>query len=946
MEIEGWVEQFLSDQVPSQILSTPLPDEVANAVVERLKQEADRYWSIDPNCSLKYADRITAIGQARGDKIHVALGLMARGDALKFLGKLQEAWEMLEQSGNIYQTSGDEIGWARTRIGRAYLAAKLNYVADAFADADRARLIFIRYGEHEKLLRLNLNLATLHVSLGEEHKALLLYQSALTIAKSLGEAGEQYLGLLNMNMGLAYSDLGNFSQALDSYERARIIYTARNEARNIVINEYNIAFIAQIQGRHRDALKLLYSILERGIEQFPFEYRAVKRDMTECYLYLNRYLDARDLAKQVITDYRSFGAAHELARSLLHLATAEAALANLDAAQDALNEAESIFSSLGATSGVAATHLKRGQIKLKQGYATTACQEAIAAANDFVSCGQQDNYVTARLLQCQALFALKDSRAAEAGVSTLQFAQRNNIPLLRYAAHLLLGQIAESTDKTRRAIRHYQVAISTIERVQRGLTITLQPGFLEDKGEASRALIALYLRTNKAGNAFEAVERAKSQVLLGYLANRQGMRWASDDTRSRILIEELKKLRAEHQWFYRLAQSPAKLNRSNTLSPEQARAEVAARERRMRTITEQLYIYSRNDPTSNRVPITSLNDVQHRLEQDALLVEFYNDGTHLWAFLLDGHTIEFHGLPITVDKLNQLLAQLQSNVAAALSMDPQSASARSLSQMARRILQKLHALLLEPLMLRRFDRQRLIIVPYSLLHYLPFHLLHDGSSYLIEKYEVVILPAASLATQPGPRQNPGALILANSYEGRLPHTLREAHMVQRLFGGRLYIEEKADRAALQTQPSQILHIAAHGEHRLDQPDLSYLQLADGQLYADDMLQQDLSYELVTLSGCETGRANVVASDVLIGLGRGFLYAGAGALLASLWRVADGSTFQFMERMYTALFSGTSKAAALRQAQRSLLTENQDAHPAFWGAFQLIGDACPLHSRII
>jgi CHAT domain-containing protein len=113
------------------------------------------------------------------------------------------------------------------------------------------------------------------------------------------------------------------------------------------------------------------------------------------------------------------------------------------------------------------------------------------------------------------------------------------------------------------------------------------------------------------------------------------------------------------------------------------------------------------------------------------------------------------------------------------------------------------------------------------------------------------------------------------------------------------------------------------------------------LYADDMLQQDLSYELVTLSACETGRANVAASDELIGLGRGFLYAGAGALLVSLWRVADDSTLQFMERMYSALFSGVSKAAALRHAQRSLLTENEDAHPAFWGAFQLIGDAQPL-----
>jgi len=62
MEIEGLVEQFLSEQVPPEVLSTPLPNEAANAVVERLKQEADRYWYIDYHRSLEFADRIITIG--------------------------------------------------------------------------------------------------------------------------------------------------------------------------------------------------------------------------------------------------------------------------------------------------------------------------------------------------------------------------------------------------------------------------------------------------------------------------------------------------------------------------------------------------------------------------------------------------------------------------------------------------------------------------------------------------------------------------------------------------------------------------------------------------------------------------------------------------------------------------------------------------------------------
>jgi CHAT domain-containing protein len=143
----------------------------------------------------------------------------------------------------------------------------------------------------------------------------------------------------------------------------------------------------------------------------------------------------------------------------------------------------------------------------------------------------------------------------------------------------------------------------------------------------------------------------------------------------------------------------------------------------------------------------------------------------------------------------------------------------------------------------------------------------------------------------------------------------------------------------------VLHIAAHGEHRLDQPDLSYIQLADGQLYTDDLLQHDLSYELVTLSACETGRANVAGGDELIGLGRGFLYAGASALIASMWQVADHSTLGLMQHLYRALSAGESKAAALRSAQLAALHQSTQSHPAFWGPFQLVGDASPLSVAI-
>jgi CHAT domain-containing protein len=950
MEIEGLVEKFLNDQVPSHILSTPLPDEVATAIVERLKQEADRHWYIDPHRSLAFADRIVTIGTQQDNPSHIALGLMARGDALKLLGRPMEAWETLEQAGGMFRGIKDEVGWARTRIGHLYLSTTVNRVSEALADAEQARAIFTKYDEREKLLRLDINMALVHTFLGDQFQALRLYHSALAIAETLGTAGEQYVGPLYIDIGLAHEFLGDFTQALAYYDRAREIHIARNETLNIAVIELNIAYIAQLQGHYRRALRLLYGILGRDIEYFPLEYLSVKRDMTECYLYLNRYAEARDLAQQLVTEYRNLGAMHDTGRNLLHLATAEAELNHFDAARLALEEAEPIFASLGATTWIATVQFRRGRIALKQGETNKAYELAVTAGDCFAQNGQQVHYASAILLQCQAQLVLGDfTEALQGSTRALAIAQRFNVPSLRYASHLLLGQISDTRRNPIRAARHFQAAAATVERVQRGLTITLRTGFLEDKGQASRSLIALYLSAGRTTCAFDALEHAKSQVLLSYLANREQSYWARGDEHNHTLMKELNHLRAEHQWFYSLAHEPQKINdrhtvNTNTVSPEQALTEVAVREQRIRSITEQLYLHSGDEYQMKNIVTTSLNEIQSVLQEGTVLVEFYNNGVDLWAFVIDQRTIHAFPLPVTIETINQLLAQLKTNIASALRVDHRTDAAPRLAQLARRILKRLHSQLIEPLGLDQYDPQKVLIVPYGVLHFLPFHILYDGSAYMIEKQEIVVLPTAALATRPALVRDPGALILANSWEGRLPHTLAEAQMVQRLFGGTLCAGEAANRSALQTSPAQILHIATHGEHRLDQPDLSYLQLADGQLYADDTLQQDMSYELVTLSACETGRANVAASDELIGIGRGFLYAGAGALLVSMWQVADTSTLYFMERMYKTLRAGASKAAAVQAAQRFMLAEEPWFHPAFWGAFQLIGDDRPLSSN--
>jgi CHAT domain-containing protein len=110
----------------------------------------------------------------------------------------------------------------------------------------------------------------------------------------------------------------------------------------------------------------------------------------------------------------------------------------------------------------------------------------------------------------------------------------------------------------------------------------------------------------------------------------------------------------------------------------------------------------------------------------------------------------------------------------------------------------------------------------------------------------------------------------------------------------------------------------------------------------DLFTLRLDGALVTLSACETGRSAVVGGDELVGLSRGFLFAGASTLVQSLWRVDDTSTARLMHRFYTELCHGKAPGAALRSAQCSFI--DHGVHPYIWAPFQVVGYGGRLRAR--
>jgi len=140
-----------------------------------------------------------------------------------------------------------------------------------------------------------------------------------------------------------------------------------------------------------------------------------------------------------------------------------------------------------------------------------------------------------------------------------------------------------------------------------------------------------------------------------------------------------------------------------------------------------------------------------------------------------------------------------------------------------------------------------------------------------------------------------------------------------------------------------LHFAAHGFLDESHPDRSGLQLAhggapteDGLLRVREISNLDLHADLVVLSACQSGMGRVVSGEGLIGMTRAFLYAGAGSIVVSLWKVDDESTSDLMVSFYRHLRDVGDKSEALRRAKLELIDRSRYSHPYFWAAFILVG----------
>jgi CHAT domain-containing protein len=244
----------------------------------------------------------------------------------------------------------------------------------------------------------------------------------------------------------------------------------------------------------------------------------------------------------------------------------------------------------------------------------------------------------------------------------------------------------------------------------------------------------------------------------------------------------------------------------------------------------------------------------------------------------------------------------------------------------------------------------LVFVPDGVLRTIPLAALHDGGGFVVERFAVATSPGLTL-TDPRPlgRAEPRVLVgaLTESVQGfpPLPAVADEVAALGQIYDGTVLVDDQFDadgfREAIERRPYSIVHVASHGEFGRTARD-TFLLTHDSRITLDELEAQlgGTAYrkqpvELLALSACQTASGDDRAA---LGLGGVAVKAGARSALATLWSVSDRASTKLVSEFYRSLQGqGTSKADALRDAQRLLLADGRYRHPAYWAPFLMIGN---------
>lgn len=890
----------------------------------------------------RVADLYRSIGN-----IHYALGEYS--ETLTNYGRALELDKgdarTLMNMGITYRSTGDSVN-ALEFLKRALTAKNVTGAAQ------------------DPLLLYNIGLANL--DLGENSAAIDYFNLARYISphsQSQPSASNMESTILN-GLGSAYFSSGNSTEAIACYSKALDGFKRSGDLVSESATLRNLGKLNNDLGDYEQALSYLFKALSI-VEKLSNKqlHASISLDIGNTYLNQRTFIKSREFYEEALSIFKSIG--DRVGESITLNALGRVRMLTNDfAAAPAIYESALALAGANEDRQVMAATLSNIGMMYKVRGDLQKARECYEEA-------------------LELSISLKDLRSQAQNLYELALLDRT------------LGELDQSRS-------HIESAISIVEELRTNISSRrLRSYYLASiqtyYEEYTDLLVMLHRKRPAEGfdaQAFQASERARARTLLDSIVEgRLSSRGLGTDAKllahEELLQEALNRKAAEQVQL---------LSRSHTTEEAKKIAnQIADLSNEYETVRSNILSQSSRYASLRTAQPLDLKEIREQvLDNDTLLLSYVLGDTRSFLFTVDSTSVGVWDLPgrqeiestalQTYDALrnyyrNRINEGLAGTGKRSLQADNQFEKLNT----------RLSEMLLGPVANRLGSKKRLLVVAGGALQVIPFASLSIPSSRsgltassrvpLIIDHEIVSLPSASTLallrqatrTRKSPpktlaifadgvfSQDDPRLQFAAKAKGleknysfqRLDATREEADAIaslvpsdsKQVFVGFDASRERALNADLKQY--RILHFATHGILNTDHPELSGIVLSmynqngeseNGILRLNEIYNLDLPVELVVLSGCQTALGKEVSGEGLTNITRGFMYAGASRIVASLWSVDDRVTARLMAIFYRKMLSEHLRpAAALRAAQIELFRQSDWKAPYFWASFVFQGD---------
>jgi CHAT domain-containing protein/tetratricopeptide (TPR) repeat protein len=821
-----------------------------------------------------------------------------------------------------------------------------------------------RKAEATRLHRQGLQL----VNRGQFREALEKFQQALAIFREVGDREEE--GTILDDIAYVYHILGQYAEALKFRQQALAIHRKLGDRAGEAATLSGIGTVYDILGQYQKALEYYQSALEiaREVGARWTERRTLDGIGQVYYYHLKQPIKALEYYQQALKIGREVAIERGVGDRTWEAYT--------------LNNIGVALTDLG--------HYRQALETLQQ--SLKICREV---DNRYLDNHRLESFILNGI--GKAYFKLGDySKAFQALQQSLLLSREAINRWTEIDTLSTIGALLEKQSQPELAIVFLKQSVNATEAIRKDLQVLpkeQQQSYTETVADTYRRLADLLLKQDRVLEAQRVLDLLKVQELEDYLRNVRG----NNNTAQGLpnLPPEQQTWTSYQAILNKAVEIGKELTQLRQIKPENRTAEqeqriaqlVNAQQKiagdfnnfiespEVLALVQQLSPKARKaDLVNNLDQFIGLQDNLKNLQQKAVLLYplILDDRIELILTTPDSPPIR-RTVPVPKQQLNQTIAAFRSAL-----LDRTSDTKTPAQQLYNWLIKPLEA------DLKAADAQTIIYAPDAQLRYIPLAALHDGQQWLVQRYRINNITAASL-TDLNTKPQPQMQVLAGAFAtGRYSFKVGEQSFD---FSGLPFAGTEVENLA-KTVPTTtklidtaftpqvtvpkmddytVVHLATHAAFVVGTPDDSFILFGNGdRITLRDIQKWSLkNVDLVVLSACETGLGGKLGNgEEILGLGYQMQRAGARAAIASLWSVDDGGTQALMDTFYTALENrNTTKAEALRQAQIALITGNYTAlgqqrglevqqrissslpanvtsrlnHPYYWAPFILIGN---------